>query len=83
MEEQRGVVAARTEIIQNPQIVQELFIDMINSAEKEILLLLPTINAFFRQERLGIIKLLKKVAIQRNINIKILSPINDFVRKIM
>ena len=83
MEEQRGVVTDRTEIIQNPQIVQELFIDMINSAEMEILLLLPTINAFLRQERLGIIKLLKKVAIQRDINIKILSPINDLAGKIM
>ncbi len=85
MEEQKvgQFVTARTEIIQNPQIVQELFIDMIKSAEKEILLIIPTINAFLREERLGIIKLLKNVAIQRDINIKILSPINDFVDKIM
>ena len=85
MEEQKAgqFVTARTEIIQNPQIVQELFIDMIKSAEKEILLIIPTINAFLREERLGIIKLLKNVAIRSDINIKILSPINDFVDKIM
>jgi hypothetical protein len=56
---------------------------MINSAEKEILLLLPTINAFLRQERLGIIELLKRVAIQNNVNIKILTPVNDFICKII
>jgi K+-sensing histidine kinase KdpD len=85
MEEQKvgQFVTARTEIIQNPQITQELFIDMIKSAEKEILLIIPTINAFLREERLGIIKLLKNVAIRSDINIKILSPINDFVDKIM
>ena len=83
MEEQRGVITDKTETIQSPQVVQELLFYMINSAKKEILLLLPTINAFLRQERLGIIELLKRVAIQNNVNIKILTPVNDFICKII
>jgi hypothetical protein len=35
-------------VIQIPQSIQEFFIDMVKSAKYEILLILPTVNAFLR-----------------------------------
>jgi signal transduction histidine kinase len=54
--------------------VQTLFIDMIKSAENEVLLLLPTVNAFLREQRLGIIQLLNQGAAERAVRVKILVP---------
>jgi sugar-specific transcriptional regulator TrmB len=54
--------------------VQTLFIDMIKSSEHEVLLLLPTVNAFLREQRLGIIKSLKQGATERAVRVKILVP---------
>ena len=44
---------------------------------------LPTADSFLREERLGIIPLLKHGAIERDINIKILTPINGDVQNIV
>ena len=67
-------IIGKTELIQNPMTVQTLFIDMIKSAENEVLLLLPTVNAFLREQRLGIIQLLNQGAAERAVRVKILVP---------
>jgi signal transduction histidine kinase len=67
-------IIGKTELIQNPVTVQTLFIDMIKSAEHEVLLLLPTVNAFLREQRLGIIQSLKQGAAERAVRVKILVP---------
>jgi hypothetical protein len=72
----------RTEVIQLPLKTQELFINLIMSAKEEVSLL-PTINAFYREERLGIIRLLKDAALDRKINVRILTPINDVIEKMI
>jgi two-component system, OmpR family, sensor histidine kinase VicK len=56
---EKGVILGRTGVIQNPKHIQQLFINMIKSAKHEVLLVLPTINAFYREERIGVIELLK------------------------
>jgi signal transduction histidine kinase len=71
----------KTEVIQNPLTTQTLFINLIKSAKHEVLLLLPTINAFFREQRLGIIQLLKQGAIERGVNVKILVPADRVIEK--
>jgi signal transduction histidine kinase len=73
----------RTEVIQLPLKTQELFINLVMSAKEEVSLLLPTINAFYREERLGIIRLLKDAALDREINVRILTPINDVIEKMI
>lgn len=67
-------ILGKTELIQKPMAVQTLFIDMIKSAEHEVLLLLPTVNAFLREQRLGIIQSLKQGATERAVRVKILVP---------
>ena len=80
---EEGIDLGETEIIQNPKKILELFINMIKSAKSEILLMLPTINAFLREERIGAIELLKKLAAEHNVNVRIITPSNDDVEKIL
>lgn len=72
-----------TEVIRNQKAVETLFIDMVKAAEQEILLIFPTANSFLREERLGIIHLLRYGAIEHGIDIKILTPIDGEVQKIV
>jgi len=72
-----------TEVIRNQKAVETLFIDMVKAAEQEILLIFPTANSFLREERLGIIHLLRYGAIERGIDIKILTPNDGEVQKII
>ena len=54
---------------------------MIRFAKQEVLLLLPTTNAFLREQRLGIIQLLKQGATERAVHIKILVPDDPLIEK--
>jgi K+-sensing histidine kinase KdpD len=62
------------EVIQNPDRTEELYWGIVKSAEKEILLILPTANAVIRQEKMGIIKYLAEATKSRNIQVRILMP---------
>ena len=55
-----------TEIIDNPSKTQVLFINLIKSAKFEILLILPTVNAFLREYRIGAMQLLKELSMDRS-----------------
>jgi signal transduction histidine kinase len=100
-----------TEIIDHPLRTQELFINLVKSAKSEVLLILPTINAFMREHRIGVIQQLKELSTtpktttqrkqslsalatsisegiqekeeSRPTNIRILTPTNDAIEKII
>ena len=84
---QSDISSGITEIIDNPSRSQELFINLIKSAKSELLLILPTINAFMREHRIGAIQLLKELSTRpeegRAINIRILTPTNNKIDKII
>jgi signal transduction histidine kinase len=67
-------VESDIEVIQNPDRTEELYWDIAKSAEKEILLILPTANAVSRQEKMGVIRYLAETAKSRNIQVRILMP---------
>jgi two-component system, OmpR family, sensor histidine kinase VicK len=78
---EEGIILGDTQVIQAPLRIQELFIHLVKSAKEEILLILPTINAFYREERLGIIRLLKEAAVERNIDVKTLTPVDEVIEQ--
>ena len=80
---EEGIELGKTDIIQSPSKILELFINLIKAAKSEILLMLPTINAFLREERIGVIELLKKSATENNVHVRIITPGNDVVKKIL
>jgi two-component system sensor histidine kinase VicK len=76
---EEGVVPVKTDLIQNPQKTLDLFLNLIKSAQFEIMLIIPTINAFLREERIGAIKLLKRATIERNVMVRIIGPSNKII----
>jgi nitrogen-specific signal transduction histidine kinase len=77
---EKEAIFGKTELIQDPLSVQTLFIDMIRLAKQEVLLLLPTVNTFLREQRLGIIQLLKQGATERAVHVKILVPDDPLIK---
>jgi two-component system sensor histidine kinase VicK len=80
---EEGVVIGRTEVIQSPEDIQQLFIDMVKSANYEVLLVIPTINSFYREERIGIMELLKRAAEREDnrVNVRIVTPTKDAIEE--
>lgn len=76
-----GIISGVTEVIQVPYKIQELFIKLVKSAKEEVSLVLPTTNAFYREERLGIIQMLKEAALDHNVSVRILTPSNVEIEK--
>ena len=84
-----------TELIENPYKTQQLLIHHIQKATKEILIILPSINAFFRYRKIGLFSILEKKLLNININnnisneeensnkllVKILTPTNNKLEK--
>ena len=67
------------EVIQNPTRALELYRETISMAEKEIMLIFPTINALLRQKKLGIVDKLKDIAQEHKIKVRVLIPSNTSV----
>ena len=80
---EEGIDLAKTEVIQSPQKIMDTFLDMIKIAKHEILLILPTINAFLREKRIGTFELLKSSILERNVIVRIITPINDQIEALL
>ena len=78
-----GIELEKTYVIQDPQSIQKLFVDMVKSVQHEVLLILPTVNAFLREYRMGIIQLLMQAVRERSVNVRILTPTNDVIDNIL
>jgi two-component system, OmpR family, sensor histidine kinase VicK len=48
--------------------IEDQYIDLIKSATEEIMLMIPTMNVFYRQHDIGILKLLNEVVMDRSVN---------------
>ena len=80
---EEGSTLGTTEVIQIPSRTQELFIDLVKSAKQELLLILPTTNSFLREYKLGIIQLLKQASAEHNVNVRLLTPTDDNIQRIV
>ena len=67
---EEGVDRTAIDVIQNSNKAREMYLKLIKNAEKEIILIFPTINAFNRQERMGVFELSKGL----DIKVRILVP---------
>ncbi|MDQ4022177.1 MAG: HAMP domain-containing histidine kinase [Thermoproteota archaeon] len=79
---EEGIEPEVIETIRNPFEIQKIAFELVKSARDEILLVFSTANAFHRQERTGMIKLLKEAAVGRRVQIRILTPIDDLIKGI-
>ena len=70
-------------IVRNSTKAQKLYLKILKSAAKEILLIFPTTNALFRQEKIGVIQLLKESAKGQKVKVRILMPISKLTEHIV
>jgi signal transduction histidine kinase len=71
-----GFESTRIEIIENPEESLALSYDLVKSAKNEVLRIFPSINAFRRQVRAGVMHLFKEI-LERGIKVRILLPADD------
>ena len=71
-----GFDSTHIEIIENPEESLALSYDIIKSAKIEVLRIFPSINAFRRSVRAGVMHLFKEI-LERGIKVRILIPSDD------
>ncbi len=79
---EKGELPEVIEIIHDTNEAQQLGQKLVSAAEKEVLIIFSSSNAFIRQVNAGGGQLVTKVANSRNVNVVILTPMNE-VAKIM
>ncbi len=87
IEEEEGIRSSNIMIIQNPRESIKLAYDVIESAKQEVLRIFPSIHAFRRQVRMGIMHLFKDV-VKHGIKVRVLihadeNQIRQIVNEVM
>jgi two-component system, OmpR family, sensor histidine kinase VicK len=70
------------ETLRDYEEIERIYLEMIMSTTKELLLLFPTVNAFHRLERNELMQLLKKIT-KRGVQIRILTPMDKEIKIIV
>jgi signal transduction histidine kinase len=70
----------RIEIISNQAEIMRTFLDLVNSAAREILIVFPTQAAFQREEIIGVNEALDRASKERGVNVRLLVPLNYYVK---
>ncbi|HKU83017.1 MAG TPA: HAMP domain-containing sensor histidine kinase [Candidatus Nitrosocosmicus sp.] len=78
---ERGLDTERVDIISRSNNAETAYLDLLRSSNKEIMLILPTVNAFLRQWKLGVFELITQAAVNRNVKIRMLIPSNEKTAK--
>jgi len=71
---EEGADRTNIEVIPNSDRTRKIYLDLVSTAEREIMLMFPTTNAFIRQEKIGAIELCKETIKELNIKVRILMP---------
>jgi two-component system sensor histidine kinase VicK len=72
-----GLKPAFMETLRDADEIQRIGFDVVKSAKEDILILFSTPNSFHRQQKAGLIQLLRDVASQSGVKIRILTHINS------
>jgi len=76
-----GAGLADIEVISSTLRAQDLYLNILKTASKEILLIFPSTNAFLRQDSMGAIPLAMQAAQERNVRVRILMPTNSLIEQ--
>jgi two-component system, OmpR family, sensor histidine kinase VicK len=63
------------EVISQKTKVKDLYFDLLKSSKKEIMLIYPSNKAIIHQQRIEIIDLVKQVAKEKNVKVRVLVPV--------
>jgi signal transduction histidine kinase len=71
---EEGIDFGEIKVVPNASRAAELYLDLERNAQKEIIIMYPTPNAFLRQYKLGAAQLAKEAARERDVKVRILMP---------
>ena len=71
---ERGLDAERVDVISRSTNAENTYLDLLRSANNEIMLMLPTINAFLRQHKIGVIDSIINASSDRGVKVRVLIP---------
>jgi two-component system sensor histidine kinase VicK len=77
---EEGIEPEVIETIREPEATQQRVFELLKSAKEEVLVIFSTSNAFRRQEKAGGVDFLLRTAKSKDLKVRILSPIDDYVR---
>jgi two-component system, OmpR family, sensor histidine kinase VicK len=80
---EEGTDLADIEVISSAARARQIYLDALKKAQKKIMILFPTTNAFLRQNKIGVIQLAKGAAEQRNVRIRILMPRHELTKQLV
>jgi signal transduction histidine kinase len=64
----------RMRLLREKSEIEDVYLNMVNEAQNEILLLLPSANAYIRETQIGVTDALRSAARDRNVIVSILTP---------
>jgi hypothetical protein len=79
---EEGADLADIEVIPRAAMARELYLDALKKAQKDIIIVFPTTNAFLRQHQMGVVQLAKE-AEQRKVRIRILMPRHELTNELV
>lgn len=71
---EEGADLGEVEVVPTSSRAGEIYLELVRNAQKEVMILFPTPNAFLRQYTIGVVSLAKEAAQWRNVKIRILMP---------
>jgi two-component system sensor histidine kinase VicK len=71
---ERGFDTERVDVISRSSNAENIYLDLLNSANKDIMLMLPTTNAFLRQQKIGLVDSIIHAAKDRGVKVRMMVP---------
>jgi two-component system sensor histidine kinase VicK len=62
------------EVIESSSKAKDAYLDIVKAATEEIMLIIPTVNSYIRQKKIGAIQLATEATKGRNVKVRILMP---------
>ncbi len=79
----KGYDPETIKVISRSSSVKDLYIKIIEAAEREIMIIFPSATAFKRQEKIGIIKKIENTIIEHGIRVRILLSKDAYVEEVI
>jgi signal transduction histidine kinase len=70
----RGLDAERVDVISRPANAEIMYLELLKSSKKDIMIILPTNNAIQRHQKMDVFNLINCAAIDRDLKLKIIIP---------
>jgi len=74
--------AGQSRIVLGADRIKQEYLQLVRSAESEILLLIPSVNALHREQGIGVLEELQN-AVRRGVRIRLLSAEDDFIMEVL